>query len=82
MTGPAPVMPPASEAAHIRDLLSIAESLLAARRAHGERGSASVLASPDELARLLAGGLDASQLISEFADTHLQLTEMIARSPR
>ena len=32
---------------------------------------------------LLAGGLDASQLISELADAHLQLTTMIlTRSPR
>ena len=84
MSEPAtPLVLPASQARRIRDLLCIAETLLAALRARGERGDTPALASLEELARLLGGGLDASQLISELADAHLELTEMmITRSPR
>jgi hypothetical protein len=85
MTAPGnqPLTLPAGHAERIRDLLSIAESLLSALQARGQHGTPATLASLDELARLLAGGRDTAQLISDLADAHLELTSlMLAASPR
>jgi hypothetical protein len=57
---------PAGQAQRILDLLGITEALLSALRARGERGDTQTLASLEELAALLTGGHDASQLISDL----------------
>lgn len=74
---------PAGQAARVRDLLSATETLLSALQARGQHGNPAMLASLEELTRLLTGGGDTARLISDLADAHLQLTAlMLAASPR
>lgn len=74
---------PAAQARHILDLLGITEALLSALRARGERGDTQTLASLEELAALLTGGHDASQLISQLDTAQRGLAAlMLARNPQ
>jgi hypothetical protein len=81
--GNQPLALPAGHAERIRYLLSTAEILLSALLARGQHSTPAILASLEELARLLAGGGDTAQLISDLADARLELTSlMLARNPR
>ncbi len=85
MTTPedAPLELPAEQAGRIVDLLLTAETLLSALRARGERGNPAMLASLEDLAALLTGGGDASQLIAGLEAARLELAGiMLAASPR
>jgi hypothetical protein len=85
MTTPqhAPLELPAAQARRILDLLGITEALLSALRARGERGDVQTLASLEELAALLTGGGDASQLISQLDTAQRGLAAMmLAASPQ
>ncbi len=85
MTGPqdAPLELPAGQAQHIPGLLGITEAMLSALRARGERGDTRTLASLEELAALLTGGGDASQLIGALDAAQRGLAAlMLARSPQ
>ncbi len=73
---PSPVALPASEAAHIRDLLSQLESWLTWLDHHGETR---VLASLEDYMAPLGRGLEARQLL---ADAHLGLTELMIAARR
>jgi hypothetical protein len=68
---------PASQARHVLDLLAIAENMLSALRARGERGNPAMLASVEDLAALLTGGGDASCLISDLAGAQHELAARI-----
>jgi hypothetical protein len=66
MTPARPVTLPASQARRILDLLCAAEHLISALQARGLRGNPALLASLEDLAALLTGGGNASQLISNL----------------
>lgn len=57
---------PAGQARRILDLLCAAEHLISALQARGQRGGPAMLASLEDLAALLTGGGNASQLISDL----------------
>jgi hypothetical protein len=57
---------PAGQARRILDLLCIAEHMISALRARGERHNPEMLAGVEDLAALLTGGADASALISDL----------------
>jgi len=78
-----PVTLPAGQARRIIDLLGIAEYLLSALRARGERANPAMLASLEDLASMLTGGGDASALISDLAAAQRELAAvMLAGSGR
>lgn len=78
-----PVTLPAGQARRIMDLLGIAEYLLSALRARGERADPAMLASLEDLASMLTGGGDASALISDLAAAQRELAAvMLAGSGR
>lgn len=57
---------PAGQARRILDLLCAAEHVISALQARGQRGNPAMLASLEDLATLLTGGGNASQLISDL----------------
>jgi hypothetical protein len=73
---PAPVVLPAAEAAHLRDLLSQLESWVTWLHHHGETR---VLASLEEYLAPPGRGLEARQLL---AGAHLGLTELMTAARR
>lgn len=80
MTGPAdlrPVVLTTSQARRIIDLLLIVETLLSALRARAERGNPQMLASLEEFSRLLTGGGDTSQLISDLEAVRLEVATVV-----
>jgi hypothetical protein len=72
---------PASQARRILDLLCAAEHVISALRARGQRGNPAMLASLEDLAALLTGGGDATQLISDLETAQRGLAVLLlARS--
>jgi hypothetical protein len=80
MTNPGhdhPVMLTAAQAGRITGLLLTAHTLLSALRARGQRGNPATLASFEDLARLTAGGGDASQLIAGLDAARAELAGLM-----
>jgi hypothetical protein len=73
---------PASQARRILDLMCAAEHVISALQARGQRGSPAMLASLEDLAALLTGGGNASQLTSDLQTAQRGLAAVLAAGSR
>jgi hypothetical protein len=68
---------PASQARRILDLLCATGHVISALQARGQRGNPAMLAHLEDLAALLTGGGDASQLIGDLETAQRGLAALL-----